>query len=138
MGQCAKCGDCCRAIPLRLTKAQLRTQLVASKRNQEDREFILKHWHRISRVEAARRIPSFGIYDGTPERFYECDQFDPGTNLCMAHDTRPPVCRGFPWYSTGPDETSLRAFPRCSFWHDVPREKWPAGVIPLTPAGGAE
>ncbi len=110
MTDCGKCGDCCRAIPLALTKKGLSTAY--------NPDFVLKHWHRISRAEARRRIPRMNGLKGT--YYYECDMFDSEENLCTAHDTRPDVCRGFPWYSGNPEIVSLQPFPRCTFWHDVP------------------
>lgn len=79
--------------------------------------FVLKHWRRISQAEARRRLPRMNGPKGT--YYYECDMFDPEENLCTAHDTRPDVCRGFPWYGGNPEIVSLQPFPRCTFWEDV-------------------
>lgn len=73
--------------------------------------------------------------------FYECDAFDPVARVCTAHDTRPQICSGFPWYteppySQAPDwkpqADTLYSWRRCSFWADVPRETWPDDVQPAT------
>jgi Fe-S-cluster containining protein len=111
MTDCSRCGDCCDVIPLQFTKKD-----VAAGKSQS-REFIIKHWHRISREEAAKRIPTMG-YKGT--RFYRCDKWDSATRLCTVQDEKPPVCRDFPWYGDTPEPDRLRHFPRCSFWADVP------------------
>jgi Fe-S-cluster containining protein len=123
------CGACCTAISIPGTKKFIRAQNT----HPEDKHFILHHWHRISRATAAERLPGLvvGGY-GKGRVFYECDQYDSETKLCGAGEKRPPICKGFPWYSwpTKPADT-LAPFPRCSYWHDVPREQWPEGIDPL-------
>jgi Fe-S-cluster containining protein len=120
---CSKCGDCCRAIAVPATKKRVREGNFG-----EDGWFILRHWHPISRAEAERRLPRIGRMRRDPGvRFYACDQFDAERNLCMAHDGRPDVCRGFPFYGGDPlhwaldDEgrVDLLVYPRCRYWEDV-------------------
>ena len=81
-------------------------------------DFVTAHWHALG--------------DGE----YRCDAFDPATRLCGAHDARPPVCRGFPWYSDGPTPegaAGLTGIPQCSFLADVPPGDRPEGSRPLIP-----
>lgn len=125
--ECSKCGDCCRVIPVNATKKRFAEKAAAGETGSSP--FILQHWHRISREEARRRNPHFG--GATPGHYYyECDMFDPVKNECMAHDSRPQVCRGFPWYGDSPADRLYRIgpFPRCSFWADVPAAERPAYV----------
>ena len=83
-----------------------------------DADFITEHWHEI---------------DGHPGN-YRCDRFDPETLLCTAHDERPPVCRGFPWYGDGPSvERAANLDPACSFLLDVKPTDRPEGARPLIP-----
>lgn len=61
--------------------------------------------------------------------FYRCDWYDPDTRECRAHDQRPPICSGFPWYGDRPDP--LKAMPpECGYLVDVGRE--PVPVEPPT------
>jgi len=101
---CKRCGECCRVIWINETKKQIRERDDGTR----DKQFILKHWHRISRVEAYKRHPALqkaypvketdwdGIY------FYVCDAWDSDTGLCTLHDQRPAVCSGFPFYDGSP------------------------------------
>lgn len=103
-------------------------------RRVQNARFILKHWHRIPRDEATRLRTAHGAADPTPRGHrYRCDAFDPVTRLCGAHDERPPICRNFPWYEDGPNasDAPTRLNPRCSYWHDIPRDQWAAGITPL-------
>jgi len=114
MTECNRCGECCENMPLNLTKRQLRAVLAeasgdagdAAQRDlEENARFILGHWHR-----------SGG--GGTRTR-YSCDAFDPASRLCTAHDERPPICRGFPWYDRPPGTRKVRLPASCSFNADV-------------------
>jgi Fe-S-cluster containining protein len=119
---CSKCGLCCRALGIRQPKRELWS---LARQGDANGSFTARHWHRISRAEALRRNSGMAYRIQTaraaalPLYFYECDAFDPATNLCTAHADRPPVCRGFPWYGRAPEAASLRPFKECSFWEDV-------------------
>ena len=112
MTDCTKCGDCCENIwsvhPDRL-KASLSVipPLTPNKvlaDNQATAIFVLKYWKVLEeRGESAK---------------YECTFFDKETRLCTAHESRPPVCSGFPWYNSKP-RLSVGISPRCSFNGDV-------------------
>ena len=121
MTECNGCGDCCRVIGAPVTKRRMRERSVY------DSEFLLQHWHRVSRPEARRRNPH--IQADTPGHFYyECDMFDPDTNSCTAHESKPRVCTGFPWYGGEANTTAIGGLPACSFWADVSAELRPAYV----------
>lgn len=82
----------------------------------QDADFIAAHW--------------------TPEgdTGCKCDQFNPATRLCTARDTRPPVCRDYPWYSDGPGaERAANLFRRCSYLADVPPDQRGPDSRPLIP-----
>lgn len=67
-------------------------------------------------------------------RTYSCDAFDQVTRLCMAHDERPPVCSGYPWYGTEPDDVHISALGgQCSYLLDVAPDRRPEGSRPLIP-----
>lgn len=71
------------------------------------------------------------------ERLYSCDAFDPETRLCTAHEARPPICRGYPWYGRrrehlGPlSALMLRRYLGCEFWADLSPEIRPEGWAPV-------
>lgn len=152
-GACNFCGACCRLIALRWGPEELaeraeRARVLAEdpalteeqRANERDNiatyEFIVAHWHEVGEAEAAVLLPE--MVDERHGAYYTCDQFDGERNLCMAHDTRPPICSGFPWYGTAPGGPYRlhRAFRRCGYWADVPREDWPATVVPMRRVGG--
>jgi len=59
-----------------------------------------------------------------------CDMYDRDSRLCTAHDSRPPVCSGYPWYGHDPDSgVSLPL--QCSYLADLPRDQRPEGARPL-------
>jgi len=141
---CGKCGDCCKVIalaqPLGYYRAYLRyyrqwdryragggTAQPEQPSNPDTRRnaaFIGKHWHRVTRAEAARLLPGMGAAGAY---YYTCDAWDATTRRCTAREERPPICSDFPWYG-GTVGTLHSAFTRCTFWRDVPQEHWPTGV----------
>lgn len=127
MTDCARCGDCCETIWLsRADREVIEDAIVHPEFDPTDRErfansgFLVEHWAEVE------RIPSTGATR------YVCSAFDPVTRMCTAHEDRPPVCRDFPWYSSGPHADKSLS-PRCSFWAEVPPADRPAGVRPLLP-----
>jgi Fe-S-cluster containining protein len=94
--------------------------------------FIAGRWHPIG---------AWRDDDGVAQLDLRCDAFDPATRLCTAHEDRPPVCRGYPWYGEDPAGSSraLALYPECSYLIDAPPSLRPEGsrpLIPLTVAGG--
>jgi Fe-S-cluster containining protein len=95
-----------------------------------DEAFIAQHRHPVT---------AWRSDDGEDKLDLRCDAFDPVTRLCAARESRPPVCRGYPWYGDDP-ATSGRAgalYPECSYLADVSPSLRPEGarpLIPLTPA----
>jgi Fe-S-cluster containining protein len=60
-----------------------------------------------------------GQEDPTAGWSYRCSFFDPASRLCTAHEHRPPVCRGYPWFGAEP-RRGLPLLPqRCSHWADL-------------------
>ena len=57
---------------------------------------------------------------------WRCPDFDSESRLCGRHETRPPVCRDFPYYGRASlPGRGLTAFPGCTFWSEV-NVGWPA------------
>lgn len=70
-------------------------------RAQTDARFILAHWHRLPEGEAT------------------CDRYDPVTRRCTVYEDRPPICRDYPWYSSGRTPDSEERLPAgCSYRAD--------------------
>jgi Fe-S-cluster containining protein len=144
---------CCRLIALRWGPEELaergeRARVLAEdpdlteeqRANERDNlatlAFIAAHWHEVSEAEALALLPE--MVDDWCGAYYTCDQFDGERSLCMAHDTRPPICSGFPWYGAEPGTKGMinRALRRCGYWADVPRERWPVTVVPMRRVNG--
>ena len=81
----------------------------------------------------AERGPVF-IHAEHCDGYWTCDAYDPGHQECTAHDARPPLCRGFPWYGDGPSaERAGRVHRECSYLADLPPGDRPEGSRPLIP-----
>lgn len=79
-------------------------------------EFITAHWHPVDDESCA------------------CDQFSRETRLCMAQDSKPPVCVGYPWYGEAPEVRGASGMPaQCSYLADLPPAERPEGSRPLIP-----
>lgn len=124
---CARCGSCCNPAFLAPDEAakvdKARDYLAAGGEHEftvDSIPFILDHWHELGRDEDGVR--------------YECDQYDPATRSCTAHENRPQVCRGFPWYGDDPSPERAATLARgCSFLFEVPPTERGAHARPLIP-----
>lgn len=139
---CAMCGNCCNPVTVDTSTADvfntwwLYWQRGGTKGTRTKRKgissvrFAAEHWTEITRDDETVTL--------------RCDQYDPGTKMCMAHDDRPPVCTDYPWY--GVDQRGDEAVRKlamadraqhigrnCSFQLDIPPEDRPAGSRPLIP-----
>jgi len=76
---------------------------------------------------AAAHWRATGAVDGDGRFAYTCSAFDTTTRRCSAHETRPPICRGYPWYGREPRAADPVLPARCSHHADVPG----AGAVPL-------
>ncbi len=102
MGECLRCGTCCRAIAFQYTKAALRkmiTQRQLSPTNLTSARFIIKHWRRIGRRQAREAVPTARPRPG--HLYYRCTWLV--GNLCRHYAQRPPICQGFPYYEDPPE-----------------------------------
>ncbi len=115
-GHCNGCGNCCEAITVGLSKPMMRHI------KHTDVPFLLKHWHRISGAKGST--------------IFSCDQFNTETRECMAHDERPGVCSGYPWYGAEPYAAKLAAEgltrAPCGYWFDIPKKERPAWATPVS------
>lgn len=101
-GTCNKCGKCCQAIIIPVPQ----DQILNSKAVGGDYGFALNNWKPITEEEAYAINPHLKTWDvhnrGTYNRdgvsFWTCTQYDHETKLCKAHEKRPSVCSGYPFY----------------------------------------
>jgi hypothetical protein len=84
--------------------------------------FVREHW----------RVRETGVNAQNRQWWFsDCDRFDPTTRRCLAHDERPPICSGYPWYG---GRNSVRQEPHpldpgCAFNEDVPGLLLPLFVV---------
>ncbi len=125
MTECARCGDCCDPVilpvhPHTWARQQLDGDRELSQRARYQYEFWLEHWQPIGVLVSEDDDAVVVAHQ------VACDQFDHERRLCMAHDSQPDVCSGFPWYGRPEDDIEGRQpiadslSPRCSFNADVP------------------
>jgi hypothetical protein len=77
-------------------------------------DFLAEHWKPVSDETCA------------------CDMYDRDARLCMAQESKPPVCSDYPWYGREPHDGVN--FPlQCSYLADLPRDQRPEGARPLIP-----
>lgn len=103
------CGRCCDPVVTSFDPA--------TKTDGPSTAFVREHWHVIRSKDT----------DAGPRWESRCDRFDPKTRLCTAHDERPPICSGFPWY--GGQRGLMPMDPGCSFNADVPGLLLPLFVV---------
>lgn len=110
MTECAKCGVCCEDIytswNLDLIKERAEKEGEDSP-NAANYRFVKDNW--------------VSHYEDKPEDGHEkwtCLKFDSVARLCTAHDDRPPVCSGYPWYGKEPAKGAWLP-PACSFQADI-------------------
>lgn len=125
MTECSRCGACCDPVllpfhPHHRAKQRLTGPLEDWERHQY--AFYLEHWTVIGEPG-----------EGESQYKVACDQFNPATRECTAHEDRPAICSGFPWYGRDPMRPVSGAVrewlvPQCSFNADV-RPMLPLHVV---------
>lgn len=119
---CSACGDCCENVHIATTS--IMDDLAGGPDPREEwehyeamgytnREQVTKNWLSVQFVGEHWRITE----ETEGKLYYTCEFLDRETRLCTAHDARPDICRGFPFYN---DEWGnldrLRGTPeRCSY-----------------------
>jgi Fe-S-cluster containining protein len=108
------CGRCCDPV---ITSFDPR-----EKKEGPSAEFIQAHWKVIDILDEAT--------SGTPFWRSACDQFDRETRLCTAHEERPPICSGYPWYDGNRSRTKDHPLdPGCAFNADIDKLLLPLFVV---------
>jgi hypothetical protein len=97
----------------------------SQERPSADDAFIAQHW---------RPVSAWTDEAGVTWLVMRCDAFDQGSRLCQTPDDRPPVCRGYPWYTDSPSADRAAEMPHhCSFLSELPPSQRPDGARPLIP-----
>jgi len=118
MDLCNRCGACCRV----LTVAQSPEDIAATAAIARvlgipsDAIFAAEHWHPLSRAEALQRNPFYTQSLPADAHLYWCDRLG-ADGRCVAYETRPLVCRGYPWYQDTPRLMAL-ADPDCGYGYE--------------------
>lgn len=79
----------------------------------------------------AAHMRPVGARDG--DVMLQCRFYDRERQACGAYDSRPPLCRGYPWYGREPSPEAVVLDRQCSFWADIPAAQRPADARPLIP-----
>jgi Fe-S-cluster containining protein len=112
MGECTKgCGDCCERFYI----GGNRTQGIAAFRAR-----MTAYLANVRTVGKSRKDIQF-MHDNFvsgEQGGFTCLKFDRQTRSCTAHNDRPSVCSGFPWYGKEPDKMVL-GYGRCTYITDT-------------------
>ncbi len=149
---CARCGSCCDPVPFERARADELAKWtsaalagVTDPGSDEGWRWWEQHGWSPDQREAAiaryatdgrwRKNAEFITAHWTPldDDHCACDMFDRAHRLCMAQDTKPPVCRDFPWYGREPSAGFTRLPGQCSYLADLPPDQRPEGSRPLIP-----
>lgn len=124
---CSMCGKCCEAIRLPMPYESFEYPSIY-----KGAPFMHENFVPMTSSEAFDINPNlirFTLEGELMESYYySCKMYDKETKKCNAHDTRPEVCSGFPWYGHSINNQTLGMHLECSYWNDVPVEYWPTGV----------
>lgn len=118
MELCNQCGACCRVLTLQQSPEEVQSIAAVTKvlGIPSDHQFAAEHWRPLTREEAMQRNPFYVSRLPEGSHFYTCDQLGP-KGACMAYETRPLVCRGYPWYG-GEARPMPLADEKCGYVHD--------------------
>jgi Fe-S-cluster containining protein len=121
MNLCNRCGACCRVLVLAQSPDEVRDMAAVTNilGIPSDFTFAAAHWHPLTREEALARNPFYVHALPAETHFYRCDQLG-ADGQCQAYETRPLVCRGYPWYGQAPRDMPL-ADARCGYAYDLVR-----------------
>jgi Fe-S-cluster containining protein len=119
MDLCNQCGACCRVLTLVQSPEEIQNMaaLTTVLGIPSDHAFAARHWHALSREEAMQRNPFYTSRLAPAAHLYWCDQLG-ADGRCMAYETRPLVCRGYPWYGQPPLQMELPDH-NCGYYHDI-------------------
>jgi Fe-S-cluster containining protein len=118
MNLCNQCGACCRVLTLAQSPAEIEAIAALTRvlGIPSDHAFAAEHWHALTREEAMQRNAFYASRLPADAYLYWCDQLGVD-GRCTAHERRPLVCRGYPWYGAPVRDMPL-ADPRCGYAYD--------------------
>lgn len=120
MTQCSKCGDCCENIHVGMDMNKIRRIAYQVPAHPEWQSGWVKFNESIESARFALNVWKFEREGREGGSIFSCPRFDAEARLCTAHDERPPVCSGFPWYGDDPNPEDLTKLPpRCTFNADI-------------------
>ena len=138
---CNDCGQCCDPVTLAIGPDKLDRYPEAA----ATLDPVTLEWIRTELTPVAKpdwlppdKIPMVRIVVGdrvieAPAGFYECASYDKAGRRCTRYETRPDVCREYPWYG-GERDGRAALPPACDFNRDVGREPVPV-EIGVKPSG---
>lgn len=143
---CAQCGSCCERIKITMNapgftgivstsggvgvmraypwRGGFSRMSFAAGRYMRDATFIRRWMEPTGEVE---RVGS------EVRQVWRCLKFDPVERLCTAHDERPEMCSGYPWYGREPGVGGMPHEKHCSYLLDLPPDQRPEEARPLIP-----
>lgn len=146
---CARCGECCEKIWLNADPRRWSAKAlegIPDPRTEDGWAYWLEHGHKdADRDQVLANYDPAGHKradaDFTAAHFAEhcdghwtCDAYDPEHGECTAHEDRPPLCQGFPWYDEPPSaERAEHVHRECSYLADLPPADRGADARPLIP-----
>jgi Fe-S-cluster containining protein len=95
-------GDCCKRFYLPFSPDQLKT-MAETGDHPHNKEEIVFVADMVIPIEAAKDAKE-GVDGGPPPQtghYYTCRHHDAATGNCTTYETRPRVCRDFPFYGAG-------------------------------------
>jgi Fe-S-cluster containining protein len=118
MDLCNQCGACCRVLTLEQSPEEVQAIAAVTKvlGIPSDHQFAAEHWHPLTREQGLARNPFYVSRLAADAHLYWCDQLGPD-GRCQSYETRPLVCRGYPWYG-GEVRNMPLADEKCGYVHD--------------------
>lgn len=124
MTECSRCGRCCDPVittfdPQVLAATRLADDDFEDESVRYQYEFFRDHWKSVGTFATHRPEAPVGYR-------VVCDQYDPSSRSCLAQESKPDICSGFPWYGREPRsdaaaDVAAALLPQCSFNADVRR-----------------
>lgn len=112
---CNRCGICCKAIPLRFTKADIKANPLY--KTDLDMQFVVDYWQRISKAKAYAINPHLKTVENLGyDKYYTCRLLKDAT--CLINYDKPNICKNYPFYNHEPS-TDLFISPDCGYSVEV-------------------
>lgn len=113
MTDCSMCGDCCEDLALNIDRGRILQRLADN--------YGTAGWRKDAVFIINNMLPTGKVvrHGNTVKQVLSCQKFDTETRKCTAHDDRPYLCEGYPWYSKAPKQGDTTMKGRCSFLADA-------------------